>query len=212
MAEASRIPCRCCGIPMLPETGAKTGGLCMRCFGTAREDSRTRQAPSRPPTARSRKFALALTMLDLKTFPVWKRCSDDDEKARPCAKHSPTVGDEFVVAGQFTFADSTVHFGGVELKPLGDGHLVSAPFLLRDEERINFEDHTSAYRFARMTPKLAEELRRKFQQNLARLERQIGMSLESVLPIRYELLTTPSTSGELPAPTFQLPSVAADEV
>lgn len=197
---------------MLAETGAKTGGVCMRCFGTQREDSRTKQAASRAPTSRTKKFALALTKLDLETFSIWARCSDDDDKVRPASARSLKSEVEFVVAANFTFADNSHHFGGAEVILRSGGPTVSAPFLLRTSERINFEDHTSAYTFSKMTPKLAEELRRKFLQNLARLERQIGRPISQVFPLQYELRTIPPTVGELPAPTFRLPTIVENEV
>jgi hypothetical protein len=201
---------------MLAETGSRTGGVCMRCFGTEREDSRATQTPSRAPTTRAKKYALALTKLDLETFSVWVRCADDDDKVRPASVRALDAGVEFVAAAKLKFADGSEHFGGVEVIRTNEGHTVAGPFLLHSGTRINFTDHTSEYSFAKMTPKLAEELRRKYFQNQARLERQIGRSLPKVFPVQFELLTslTPGKkplAGELPVPTFQLPNIAGDE-
>jgi hypothetical protein len=213
MIDTGRIPCTNCGIMMLAETGARTDGLCMRCFGTAREDRRNQQVPTRPPTARTTKYARALTRLDLEAFPIWVRGVDDDARVRPASSRTLATASEFVMAANFKFADGSDHFGGMEVTDAGVLRF-AAPFLLRPGERIDFNDHTASYSFAAITPKLIEELRCKFAQNMARLERQIGQPLEQVFPISFQLrastqrATTPS-AGELPIPSFKAPIAAA---
>jgi hypothetical protein len=214
MADAVRIPCASCAIMMLAETGAQTGGLCMRCFGTAREDRRNQQVPTRAPSARTTKYARALTRLDLETFPIWVRCVDDDARVRPASSRALTTASEFVMAANLKFSDGSDHFGGMEVTDADDVLRFSAPFLLRPGERVDFNDHTASYTFVAITPKLIEELRRKFAQNMARLERQIGQPLERVFPISFQLRAstrrgvTPA-AGELPMPSFQAPIAAA---
>jgi hypothetical protein len=184
----------------------------MRCFGTERQDTQNRQVPSRVPSKSSKKLVLTLTKTDLEAFQVWKRCSDDADRARPVPARTLNQNDAFIAAAKLKFSDGSEHFGGLEITNAPSNPAVKNPFLLRDGERINFQDLTTAgYTFIAITPRLAEELHRKFLQNQARLERQIGRPLQGVFPIHYELQTEPRIVGVLEAPKFELPRRASNE-
>jgi hypothetical protein len=202
---------------MLPETGAKTDGLCMRCYGTPRDAYRIKQRYSPPATIKTRKASGNLTESDLKAFPVWISCSADDDKVRPVSSRGLPEVCEAVVATTFKFADGSEHSGAVVVMLLGETFEFAEPFLLRPGERIDFSDSRPQFTYQKISPSLAEGLRRNFLQNLTRVERQIGRPLAQVFPMNFDLQSPlregqPRLTGAFPMPEFKLPNVVGDEV
>jgi hypothetical protein len=202
---------------MLPETGERTGGLCMRCHGTPRDAHRIKQGHSPPPTSKTRKASANLSELDLKAFPAWISCSADDDRVRPASSRGlPEVG-EAVVAATFKFADGSEHFGAVVVMLMDGAFELAEPFLLRPGERVDFADSRPQFTYQKVSPSLADGLRRNFLQNLTRLERQIGRPLAQVFPMNLELREPlrkgqPLPTGSFQMPEFKLPNVVGDEV
>jgi len=202
---------------MLPDTGAKTGGLCMRCYGTPRDADRIKQRRSPPPTNKTRRASANLTQTDLKAFPVWVSCGADDDKVRPVSSGGLPEVCEAVVAATFKFADGSEHSGAVVVMLMGEECEFAEPFLLRPGERIDFSDSRPQFTYQKISQSLAEGLRRNFRQNLTRVERQIGRPLAQVFPMTFEL-RSPLREGQaplrglFPMPEFKLPNVVGDEV
>lgn len=201
---------------MLPETGEKTGGLCMRCHGTPRDGRRIQQRHSAPATSKTRKASGNLNEADLNAFPIWV-CSVDDDKVRPVSSRGLPEVCEAVVGATFCFSDGSEHFGAVVVLLTRESFEFAEPCLLRPGERIDFADGRPQFTYQKISPSLAEGLRRNFLQNLARLERQIGKPLSLVFPISFKLRAPlrkghPPPEGVFPMPEFKLPSEVGDEV
>jgi hypothetical protein len=214
MSDVGRVPCKNCGLMMLRETGAKTGGVCMRCAGAGRDAVRTNQRTQGRPTPRTRKRRTALALLDLQTYPVWVAMEDD--KVRPLCSGEPPQFGEVIVSATFNFRDGSTYHGAISAVLTRRSVGFRRPFLLSAGSRIELSDGWPEFSFGgvsftydSMTEALSDRLRREFQQQLARAEGHIGKKLEASFPVEFILdvplrRSTP-LRGALQLPTFHLP-------
>jgi hypothetical protein len=216
MNEAVRVPCANCGLSMLPETGERTGGVCMRCAGEGRDTVVAKQRSSTRPTLKSKKHRSSLTALDLETYPVWLTSPDEDGKIFPLGAGAVPLFGEVIVSTEFEFSDGSTRSGAITVVLTRGGVGYLSPTLLAGNERIDlpdgwpqFESAGVSYSYEAMTESLRERLEREFLQQRARVERVLGKPAQNLWPAKFSLRAVLQgdrvATGVVPVPKFHAP-------